>query len=297
MSDQIPQLVTTAFGSEEFKDLEHEYSRFARWSRNTGALALVIRLLNPINRLLEDAASIAAGDKVPWDQIDDDGASSSDEEDDILDENPNTEIEQITMHIAELIESLSYLGAAARNPAPHDRINNPILTHMSHFEPFDIQHVSSKYPAIDSDIAERLGKAISARRQYFKYRETKHARITSEGGQQKHSDTNTIVSPVPEGFENRLGSKELALQGNDSNEGISETSCATSAAGPKARQIPWPNGANQGGAFECPYCCMIIAVSSRAAWKKHVFDGLRPYICLEKECTTPNRQYSHANIG
>ncbi|KAI0095342.1 hypothetical protein F4814DRAFT_457698 [Daldinia grandis] len=49
---------------------------------------------------------------------------------------------------------------------------------------WDISHVKEKFPSLNDKIAERLGKAITFRCQYFKYREEHHKRFSKgiDGG-------------------------------------------------------------------------------------------------------------------
>ncbi|KAF5963168.1 hypothetical protein FBULB1_13594 [Fusarium bulbicola] len=218
MSNSIDQLVqdcTNGFGDlfrqlenptisyitkiDEFVPWKTLISRFTRWSRNAAAEALdqrlenntriklqVIRLLSHIRRLLDDALAIIDGTQLPWDQIEEEAEDSQS-----LDISPETEIDQILAHIADAIENLSYLNLTLRRPfADGSRTDE-----TSPFEPFDIQHVRSKYPEIDSAIAERLGKAISVKRQIFKYRQDNKSQGPTEQGSHNHPDSRTLSTP------------------------------------------------------------------------------------------------------
>lgn len=55
-----------------------------------------------------------------------------------------------------------------RNPARHDQMKELTSTSTRHFERFDIDHVQHKFPHAQSYLHERLGRAISKHRQYFK---------------------------------------------------------------------------------------------------------------------------------
>ncbi|TVY79991.1 hypothetical protein Focb16_v009427 [Fusarium oxysporum f. sp. cubense] len=258
-----------------FKDAE---SRFTRWSRNAGALQAgaksldqklqnnkrvkqqAIRLLGHIQRLLEDAHAIIVGDRVPWDQIDDDEDSQPEDERQALDTSPETEIEQIMAHIADGIDNLSYLDAALREPLTNDRTSDE----TSLFEPFDVQHVQSKYPAVDKVIAERLGKAISARRQLF------HGQGSTELSSQPPKGR-LADEPTLEILANQLDLEDLAYQGSEHKGVLDEHSSKTSYIASedlRAHQIPpLPQKATAGRPFRCPFCHQMLAALSTKAWK------------------------------
>ncbi|KAM7216340.1 hypothetical protein V8F06_008262 [Rhypophila decipiens] len=97
-----------------------------------------------------------------------------------------------------------------RNPAPHDRFAASVpAIDTDHYEPFDIQHVQGKFGQADQWLAARLGKAISRRRQYFKYRERHHQKLAeglaldhgADHGLSSHvtrDGVSTIASSIPE---------------------------------------------------------------------------------------------------
>ncbi|KAF5600434.1 hypothetical protein FPANT_2390, partial [Fusarium pseudoanthophilum] len=138
----------------------------------------------------------------------------------------------ISADIADVVNCLLRLSVAIRNPAPHDRFIKSHLIDTSHYEIFDIQHVSSKFKNIEPLLAERLGKAISRRRQFFNYRLAHRAKLlqglTHEGG-----DAETIASSLPEHLKDTASGQPLLIDGiggEGSDSGFSQTSYATSLA-------------------------------------------------------------------
>lgn len=123
---------------------------------------------------------------------------------------------------------------AIRNPAPHDRFIKSHLIDTSHYESFDIQHVSSKFRTIENLLAERLGKAIIRRRQFFNYR-LAHRTNLSQGLTHEGGDAETIASSLPEYLKDvARGGQPLpinAIGDEGSDSGCSQTSYATSLAG------------------------------------------------------------------
>ncbi|KAH8880759.1 hypothetical protein GQ53DRAFT_736224 [Thozetella sp. PMI_491] len=307
--------------------LRDQHTRFRLWSGNIGAHKKgmssldyrvrdsskirnqVIRLLGDLAEQVQDVITIASGQRLPWDQLPDD---ESEPEPERLQEGENveeekathglasTELEQISMDIVEVVDCLFRLNVAIRNPAPHDRFVKYKFTDTSYFEPFDIQHVHSKFASISPKLEERLGKAISRRRQYFKYRKAHHEKLQQnldDDGKPWNDEPaqSTIASSIPSHLKEQSEggpSRTVLLEEDRSDAGLSETSYATSAAAAEVLRIPPMPEAAQKGPFECPFCFMMIVVTTKTSWKKHVYGDLRPYICLEPDCVTADREFS-----
>jgi hypothetical protein len=235
----------------------------------------IVNILQDLDGLIEDATGIIRGEKTPWDQL---GEESSDTEPDEDDEQdlPSTELGQLTEAITDAVNCLLRLSVAIKNPAPHDRFIGSQATDMSYFEPFDIQHVNSKFNTVKPWLAERLGKAISRRRQYFRYRESHHAKLAQ--GLDRHdageSDTiaETVASSIPDHFKDILGSSSIQtfpaiFEDDRSDTGASQTSYASSAGDSDRLRIPaLPEDAHR-GPFQCRFCYMMIVAKNRADWK------------------------------
>ncbi|KAK3361346.1 hypothetical protein B0T24DRAFT_685015 [Lasiosphaeria ovina] len=131
----------------------------------------LLKLLVNLTESLQAAVDILSGARVPWDELSDSSSSS-----DGADKHPvpKSELEQVTTDITEVVDCLLRLSVALRNPAPHDRFARSKLTDTSPYEAFDIEYVKSMLArhTYDQDFIERLGKANSHRRLYFKYRES-----------------------------------------------------------------------------------------------------------------------------
>ncbi|KAH7207182.1 hypothetical protein DER44DRAFT_840640 [Fusarium oxysporum] len=293
--------------------LQNELSRFKVWSGNIGAHKKgrssldhrlrdasniqdqVVELLEDLRESLQDAEGILTGQTTPWDQdqspaefSDDD----SDEESFQVGAAEKSELSQIFAAIIEDINCLLRLSVSIHNPSPHDRLKKACLTDTSGYEPFDVQHVYNKLSKAPKPIAERLGKAISRRRQYFKYRELHHDKLAS--GLEldvKGQMQSTVASSLPKKL-NVSDPISLEEDVDDvSDTGRSQTSWATSTASSGRRKIPAFPAEAENGPFECPFCFMMISISSRNHWKKHVFSDLFPYICVELGCPAPDQDF------
>ncbi|KAH7202523.1 hypothetical protein BKA60DRAFT_657595 [Fusarium oxysporum] len=293
--------------------LQNELSRFKVWSGNIGAHRKgrssldhrlrdasnirdqVVELLEDLRESLQDAKDILTGQTTPWDQ----DLSPADFSDDDSDQEPfqdgasgNSELSQIFAAIVEDINCLFRLSVSIHNPSPHDRFKKACLTDTSGYEPFDVQHVCNKLSKAPKPIAERLGKAISRRRQYFKYRELHHDKLASG---LELDDKDQMQSTVASSLPKKLNMNEpISLEENvddASDTGRSQTSWATSAANPERRKIPALPAGAENGPFECPFCFMMVYIASRNHWKKHVFSDLFPYICVELGCPAPDQDF------
>lgn len=194
--------------------------------------------------------------------------------DDFDEVDDGTEVLEIVADIADIIGCLLRLSVSIRNPAPHDHFVSSKFIDTTYFEEYDVKHVKAKLPHVKPDLAHRLGKAISRRRQYFKYRETHHQKLSagldldsrrSEAGVQS-----TVASSIPTALKDgekshpafsRLEEEEM------SDSGVSQTSYATS--GPELGRLKIPSLPKQAsdGPFECPFCYMMISVSTTIQWK------------------------------
>jgi hypothetical protein len=282
-------------------NLRDEETRFKVWSGNIGAhkkgrssldyrlrdashiQKQVVNLLEELRALIDDAAAIVKGEKVPWDELDDEALDVNDNQDDGI---PDTELGQIATDVVDTVNCLLRLSVTIRNPAPHDRFVASRATETTHYEPFDIQHVRSKFgDTINEDLAVRLGKAISRRRQFFKYRESHHAKLSHglEPEESKSLNPNldlgrrdavsTIASSIPNELNDTqpaaTASQPMAVVDEDarSDAGVSETSFASSVAElTKPRVPPLPKESAK-GPFECPFCFMMITATNSISWK------------------------------
>lgn len=194
-----------------------------------------------------------------------------------------TRISTSCADITEAIDCLLRLSLAIANPAPHERFRKLGAgpnEDVSFYEAHDIRYVQDKFPNMSQDLPDVLGKFITRRRQFFKYREAHHAKLAAGLDQAIQKDTsrtevvtNTVASSLPEHFK---GSGVID-EDNRSDMAMSETSYATSAGylmledgemkpAPPLKAPPRPAEADK-GVFECPFCYRMISASTRGAWK------------------------------
>ncbi|KAK4177089.1 hypothetical protein QBC36DRAFT_310460 [Triangularia setosa] len=288
--------------------IQNELSRFKVWAGNIGAhrsgrASLDYRLRDASNirsqvvALLQDLIESLNDERIPWDQEPSDSSDDSDgyEDDDeevITAPTGLTELSQISSDITEIINCLFRLTVTIQNPAPHDRFKQRNWVDTSHFEERDIAHVRDMFPRSALVDRERLGKAISRRRQYFKYRELHHQKMAyGLDGTEDEDDgaQSTVASSIAKHLRDHDGintqsEKHILDEDNASVSAWTDTTFGSSLiAGDRPRIPPIPKAAAD-GPFECPFCYMMISALTTRAWTKHVLADLRPYICLSPDC-------------
>ena len=190
------------------------------------------------------------------------------------------------------------LSRIIRKPAPYDRYKQ-----LASIEPlpflFDVMHVQDKFPEVRSRpfLAERLGKANSQRRDYFRYRRIHKEKLAKESrtdlhrrprnrassvGSSDDEQTRKQSHPSHKQLQSSLGSTKASTfvpppEGVDlldvdeaSDTGQSETSYATSVNEDDSTtlRVPSiPDTFEEGIGFECPYCYAMQLPKNRRAWK------------------------------
>ena len=287
---------------------EDELGRLRMWAANIGAHQTgqssldfrlrdsshireqVLKLLQDLLQRLQYAREVLAEGEI---------AADSDEvaDDASDDEETTTEIQELRESVANIINCLFQMSMLVRKPAQHDMIMGSRWAEVAMFEPFDYNHVRDKYPRADNPLVERLGLAITRRRKYLKYRE-RHALKLEQGmnriilEQEGETMAEGTVSLLSDTVATNIKESNIRFDDGTSDSGASQTSYAQTLLGGGAITIPQPpKGAKEGSPFECPYCHLIIATKGTRSWNRHVFQDLKPYICIATICATPDILY------
>jgi hypothetical protein len=257
----------------------------------------VIELLQNLKTVLKEALEIITGERVPWEDLSDSDSEGSEDELQPSDEEPTTELAQLASNMAEINSCLMRLSLAIRNPAPHDQFKESSQIDVTHYETFDIDHVRGKFPRASEYLVQRLGKAISRRRQYLRYRE-EHRKKLEQGLKPQpimsevlnmQQTTTTVTAPSEKIQSTVASSIPLAIKASASTvnldeedlyeDTLSQTSYASSNnESSRLRPPPLPEEGQDGDPFECPLCFRFTSVRQATAWHKHVYRDLQPYV-------------------
>ncbi|KAI0147030.1 hypothetical protein GGR57DRAFT_282123 [Xylariaceae sp. FL1272] len=317
--------------------MEYQRARFKLWSGNIGAHRTgrssldyrlrdsshlqqqVLRLLRRLEQSVDEAgSSISAGENEDNDELsDDDSALDSEFMRKLRELGSESTLERVATSVCIIIDCLFCLSISIHNPAPHDRFISSKLTDTSHFEHHDISYVRDKFPGAEYYLIERLGKAISRRRQYFKYRQSHREKLSAgldieekrieegriEEGRNEEGwieegwidVQSTIASSIPLALKDSIKTHSSMIvldEDGHSDAGVSRTSFATTAQDSGRPKIPSIPKQYIDGPFECPLCYMIISVTTTIEWRRHVMTDLKPYNCIERDCIATNAEFT-----
>ncbi|CAH0044981.1 unnamed protein product [Clonostachys solani] len=297
--------------------LEDELGRFRVWSGNLGAFHESTSLSSLEHRLrdgpkmkagiisglerLEDAAQrvneIMIG-KHPnaFDSISD-GAYR-----DLFPEE-SSPLDELLTGLHSSISNLFSLAMLIRRDRPKGRrLDSRRLVSLD--KTADITYVEDRFPKLRLTpwLAQRLGEAISYRRESIRYRQTHRQKLqTMSDLSAPNEDAQTLATTFKEvnwnGDQNQSLFQENSVEsGNKSHENKSILSAGTSHVSAEANtaELRVPDLSNMildgirldyGQHIECPYCRTVQKPLNRHEWKKHVFQDLEPYVCLFEDCS------------
>ncbi|UKZ50250.1 hypothetical protein TrVGV298_004507 [Trichoderma virens] len=174
--------------------------------------------------------------------------------------------------IGHIIDCLLRLSITIRNPAPHDQFSSRAgADTISMYKEWDMKHICEKFNRLDSKLADRLGIALSRRRQYLKYRE-EHSQKLAHGLYSETDEVDnatTIASSIPKNL-NDIDNSTSFLEMDILLDAMSETSAtsyALSSAATNELRVPKIPREYIDGPFQCPLCRTIIMIDNRSSWK------------------------------
>jgi len=214
------------------------------------------------------------------------GEEKNMDETDKVEYGATSELEELLKAISASNSSLMKLSIVIRSSATRD----DYIKAASRFQTWntwpDISHVTEKYGRvkhIEKWLLERLGRAISRRRQFLKYRVEHHNKITgvNDDEEERMKPEKTIFASTKAttfvGHENII--QRIKPPGSDTGNSFgTQTSYDATVFGndgePAMLRVPpppkfaFPNVEFQyGEVFQCPYCFTEQTVDNRTAWK------------------------------
>jgi tetratricopeptide (TPR) repeat protein len=247
-----------------------------------------------------------------------DGSEDGVDEDVIIevdaDEKPRqlSEAGELFRSVKDTITGLFRISIIIRKASPRDRFAKALAARQEPFdERFDIDYVSHKFPMLNIEkkvwFKERVGKAITQRRQYLRYardHRDKLAREPKDLWQPEDDGPRTTLLPVlsQAGKTNltkptstlapttasTLLAEKLAIYEEDLSDNQSQTSYAISLGeDDHESHLRLPSlveVSKDATTFECPFCWTVQDIQRDSTWRKHVFRDLKPYICTFEDC-------------
>ncbi|KAI1828135.1 hypothetical protein F4861DRAFT_244970 [Xylaria intraflava] len=187
--------------------------------------------------------------------------------------------------ITHVVDCLLRLWVPIRNAPAHDQFTSQAGKQaLAIYAEHDMRHAEANFPNIDIEIARRLGRSITASRQFFRHRGDEYARLTRDRDAMGDDDND---GDFWQGFDTT----------NDNLTSTSSYAPSTTSFAPShgnsehLAMPPEPNGYLNRPVL-CPFCYSMILVSSRHHWHKHVYSDLRPYVCLAPRCPMQNHKFS-----
>ncbi|CAM1504375.1 Fc.00g019660.m01.CDS01 [Cosmosporella sp. VM-42] len=136
--------------------------------------------------------------------------------------------------------------------------------------------IKDRFPKASVDLADRLATANLHRlERCTKEREAR----SKESEKSTDVDTGPIAKDLQSLRDSGIGSS------THTNSIYAETVMAYQSSHRFIRIPPLPEGAKHGKPSECLACGRKILISNNSAWKKHLYADLKPWICLEMNCS------------
>ncbi|KAL9607786.1 MAG: hypothetical protein Q9167_007331 [Letrouitia subvulpina] len=239
-------------------------------------------LLNDLSGRLDEIAVLLSDDTNSDTHLETDLTAN------FLDEPSLTEIQQLYEEVVTIVKCLYQMSMLIRNPARHNLLAESVPDDVLMSDRWDRQHVSNKFPQADDTVIEHLGRGITRRRRYLKYRERHSAKLSRGLEHDLDTEAQTMSSTMATGYKaDIIDSEDTA-----SNSGISQTSYAPSLyEGGNVTIPPLPKESLAGKPFICPYCYFVVDVQNTRSWTRHIFKDLKPYSCTFSDCRTIDRLY------
>lgn len=213
--------------------------------------------------------------------------------------------------IKSTIDRLMRLSLTVRNPASFEQFKIRAPELVDYFVASDLDHVQNKFPKLHEEVKERLGKALTHRRLFFRYREQHNSRLNAGMEDESHAiESRSGVTTEASWQPKDMSEAEGDFLSKDNISDISVTSYAPSSAESGELRVPRIPPEYVDGPFQCPYCWLHIVMEDRYHWKsvsvqehietvslmkpyfrRHVFTDLRPYICLAESCSSHEREF------
>ncbi|KAK6851945.1 hypothetical protein PG995_012070 [Apiospora arundinis] len=327
------------------EDVIDTWDKFKLWAGNIGArqtpdsaaslesrlkgarrvLGQVIDLLDTIQEALDDLFEIASGNQE--NRLIESNPGLVDQDSTWVQSPDRTDGKYEDQDLLELLSksvgNLLRITVLIRKATPRDRFARALQGNNPFMDDFDIAYVAERYPKLAKPdarwLCERLGRAITKRRQFLRYSRDHNRRIAGHGdtapaAQQRssnpaehdvvfpttmaHSATPSIASGMRTNYSGSYAAHTHAstkastldiaeLRRVEENEAQDDDTKSYISAGSSFQGIadatlhlPTLEEASHGSeVFECPICFDIQTITRESSWRRHAFQDLKAYVC------------------
>jgi len=257
----------------------------------------ILELLVEVNESNEELLAILVGDRPDGSEAFAD-AELDDEDLALLAAGVSvSEAEELCLSTKDSITSLLKVSALLRKVTTRDRYAKAAASTCPSLPSiYDIQHILEKFPKLRKTpwLADRLGQAITQRRQFLRYSRDHYDRISHErkeipqlairhkqtnpalqapktlGASEKPTHTATNASTVMEDLltPEQFAGPELDDEDDAYSHGTSRVSFGQEGStADRLRVISLQSIAKDAGPFQCPYCYGIVQFKRYKAWE------------------------------
>jgi hypothetical protein len=182
--------------------------------------------------------------------------------------------EELFSTVEDIIDDLFDFATTLADPAPHDRIVDPLSTEITPVSNhFDIQHASNKFPLAPAALIQRLGEANCSRRSRLTYFERKQEQKLKQIQKEKINDERSLLtSTVPSTEVESIfdGPRQAGDSGSEASDASATSYAITTVKGGTGPiRVPKPpKSFYEELPFECPYCFTLLSnIRTEKAWK------------------------------
>ncbi|KAK8102087.1 hypothetical protein PG984_015233 [Apiospora sp. TS-2023a] len=209
---------------------------------------------------------------------------------------PVNDVEVLIQVISQSLAFLFRLAVLVKAPGSDSRWDRAVQRTDPFPVHFDYNHVTSKYPYMETDqgrqLAKRVAQANVQRRQFIQYCRDHLAHLSSletrptgttndDGATERLSSKATTLPPA-------MGLSALSVEEVDDDFESLMTASTTFDADTKLRLPLLSSLAPDGEAFQCPICSTLKQFDREKAWKAHVYQDMKAYSCTfgDKDCAS-----------
>ena len=152
--------------------------------------------------------------------------------------------------------------------------------------------IGSRFPESDRVLVSRLGRANYDRYLRCQEERDRQAAVTN------NDDPDAILQLAKRDANSEAGRSLFHDSGLGSSLPTSYAETIMSYRTKEDQSVripPLPQGAKEGKPFQCIACAKSVVAKNNSAWKQHLYEDLRPWLCLDLSCSLGNAAFNSRN--